>query len=485
MTERNANSAPSGSKASRRPLVIALAVAVLFGALGFAGYRWAQDDALATLVAFTGQPERDIATQQEQWRAAESGDDFMTGDGARTAEESDARFRLLNGATLKLYPSSLVRFERSNAGSVKVDVEVGQADVVSGSGKVTIGSEFGEIVLDANSSVTMTRDGDHLNVGVELGSIQVASRAVKVGESLSLDIGGIVVDVPLPEPEPEPAPIVDEAEQDKEAELEVGDGVSNAELVVAAGDSFVVHDPRPPTSVGFRTGGVCTGPAQVKAGALRTEARGQANLSLSQGQHQYEVRCLDKPDIIAAKGTVRVLRDAGTRKLPTFTPTANVTTDGRRYTVMYQHRLPNVTVSWPTAPQAEAYSLTIDGRTIQTNTPSHTFRSLHRGSHKVSFSAQTTPARQSRTSTVEVVYDVQAPAARVSDPPVGFEAGEEVSISGQALPGWDVSVAGQAVDVDEQRNFTVKTDGREPIPITFSHPSRGTHYYIRRPSKTK
>ncbi len=485
MTERKANSAPSdGKTSSKRPLLIALVVAVLFVVLGVVGYRWAQDDALATLVDFQGQPERDTATELERWQAAHTGDDFMSGDGARTPTASEARFRLLNGATLKLYPASLVRFQRGNVGSVKVDVAVGQADVVSGNGKVTIGSEFGDIVLDANSSITMSRDGDQLNVGVELGSIQLADRAVRAGDSLALQIGGIVVDVVEPAPEPTPEP-ESEPTPEPEPELRVGDGVGSAELVVAAGDTFVVHDPRPPTAIGFRTAGVCDGPARVKAGALQTEAAGQANLSLPPGQHLYEVRCLDKPDVVAAKGSVRVLRDAGTRKLPTFAPTANVTTDGRRYTVMYQHRLPKVTVSWPTAPKAESYSLVIDGRTIQTKSPSYTFSSLRRGSHTVVFGAQTTPARKSRTTTVEVVYDVQAPAARVADPPIGFEPGEEVNISGQALPGWDVSVAGQEVDVDAERNFSVKTDGRETIPIAFSHPTRGTHYYIRRPKQKK
>jgi hypothetical protein len=199
------------------------------------------------------------------------------------------------------------------------------------------------------------------------------------------------------------------------------------------------------------------------------------------GEHNYQIHCLDKPDAVVASGTVRVLQDAGTRQLPTFTPTADVTTDGRRYTVMYQHRLPNVTVKWPTAPAASSYTLRVGSRTITTKSPSHTFTSLARGTHSVVFSAATSPVRQSRQTTIEVVYDTQAPAARVADPPLGFEPGESIKVAGQALPGWNVSVDGKPVDVDTQQNFTTEFSGRSVIPIAFSHPSRGTHYYLRRP----
>ena len=236
----------------------------------------------------------------------------------------------------------------------------------------------------------------------------------------------------------------------------------------------MVHDPSPPTAIGFKLRGSCDGPARLTSGNLRTEAQGQANLRFGPGQHAYEVRCLDKPDEVAAQGTVRVLQDAGTKKLPTFAPTASVATDGRRYTVLYQHRLPTVTVSWPTAPQ-------IGGRSIQTKTPSYTLAALPRGRHTVVFSAASTPVRQSRSTTIEVVYDSQAPAARVSDPPLEFDPSGQVKIRGQALPGWSVSVGDQPLEVDGQNKFSTAVKGDGTIPIAFTHPNRGTHYYLRRP----
>src|SRR5690606_20733339 len=114
------------------------------------------------------------------------------------------------------------------------------------------------------------------------------------------------------------------------------------------------------------------------------------------------------------------------------------------------------------------------------SSPRHTFSSLPRGKHSVVFSAATSPARQSRATTIEVLYDRQAPTARVSSPSLEFADGESVTLSGQALSGWEVSVDGDQVNVDEQQRFSVEVAGRKSIPITFTHPDKGTHYYLRR-----
>jgi hypothetical protein len=473
---------PQGGGLPLRPILIALAIIALFTALGFVGYRLMDHDALATLVELDGETERDTAATMLSWKKAHVGDEFDVGDGARTSANAEAQFKLINGAKLQLNPSSQIRFQRAaGGGPLKVDVDVGAADVRSGTGAVTIGSEFGEIVLDANSAIRLSRDGDRMNVDVELGGIQVSQRKIAAGETVDLELGGIIVDVPPPAPEePEPEPPVEDAGPPPEPELKRGDGVASADLVVKAGESFVVHDPNPPSAIGFAFGDLCDGPARLTAGAQSTEAKKQANLRFVKGKHVYKIYCLDTPKKVVASGQLTVLKDAGTRQLPTFTPTASVTTDGRRYTVMYQHKLPRVTVSWPTAPEAANYTLKIDGRSIQTSAPRHTFGSLRRGKHSIVFSAATEPPRQSRTTTVEVVYDRQAPAARVSNPPLDFSEGDSVTISGQALSGWDVSVDGKTVDVDSQQKFSIDVEGRESIPIAFTHPNKGTHYYLRR-----
>jgi hypothetical protein len=466
----------------RRIAVIAAAVTVLFALLAFVGYRWATNDALATLVDFSGQAERDTKATLEQWQGAAQGDEFSAGDGARTMAGSVAHFRLEGGAKLELKPSSKIRFQRpSKRGQVKVDVDMGEASVESGGGPISIDSEFGAIVLDQNSAVTLSRAGSKMNVSVDLGSISVSDRKVEAGETLDLELGGLVLDVPVAEPtaSTEPTTAATEVAPAPSAELQRGNGVATSDLVVKPGESFVVHDPNPPTAIGFRLSDVCSGPARVTAGGQQTEAVGQANLRFDRGRYSYEVRCLDAPDVVRARGTIKVLHDSGTARLPTFAPTANIATDGRTYTVLYQHRLPKVTIHWPAAPQAEKYTLKIGSRSISTTKPYYTFSSLPKGRHSIVFSAQTTPPRQSRTTNVDVVYDSQAPTARVSESALGDS--DDVRVSGQTLPGWNVSVDGKELDVDSAQRFSVQVSDGQTVPITFSHPGRDTHYYLRRP----
>ena len=121
----------------------------------------------------------------------------------------------------------------------------------------------------------------------------------------------------------------------------------------------------------------------------------------------------------------------------------------------------------------------VGSRRISTSKPSYTFSSLSKGRHSIVFSAQTTPPRQSRNTTVDVVYDSQAPTARVSE--AALDDSDDIRVSGQTLPGWNVSVGGKELDVDSKQKFSVEVRDDETVPITFSHPGRDTHYYLRRP----
>lgn len=460
---------------------IAALVLVLFVGLGWLGFRWAQRSGLAELVSAEGSPERDRASAVGTWIPAHKGDDFYGGDGARTDAIETATFRLFNGARLSLKRSSIVRFQtRAERHALGVTVEVGQADIETKQGVLVIDSEFGPIRILANSRLALRRQGARLGVAVELGSVELGplGRRLEAGERVEVEIGGVVIEKAVstqsaPPPPTEPAaPAV---------LLEQGDGVAVADLIVTAGDTFTVHDPRPPTRVGVQFDKVCRGgPAQLSTRKQKTQAERVARLALGPGRHEYEVRCLDDLARIASSGVIVVLLDAGTRNLPTFAPSANVSTDGRQYTVLYQHRLPSVHVTWPSAPVASSYTLVLDGRSISTKAPAYSLNNLARGTHQLTFSAASTPPRKSRTTTVSVVYDAQAPTARVAIPPGGYDAGAPLDVAGQALPGWTVSVAGKQLEVDGQRRFSARVTPEASLPITFSHPSHGTHYYLRR-----
>lgn len=473
---------------AKKHAVLAALAALFLVALGVLGYRWASDDSLARLVKLSGQPDRDSSASQEHWLPAAVGDRFRNGDGARTSDRDQADFELSNGARVRLQPASKVRFLAAAQGGSRLQVDLGQVDVQSEAKAVRMESEFGELRLDPNSSIHLRRQADRLQVDVEVGRLELGAqkRAVASGQGVQLELGGIELDAPrAPTAAPAPSPPAPEPTAPPSPEpspaLKLGEGTAPADLVVHAGDSFVVHDPEAPPAIGFDLAGVCSGPARLSSEKQSTEAAAQPSLRFALGRHRYQVRCLDRPEAVAAQGTVSVVGDAGTRQLPSFAPTASVVTDGRSYTVMYQYRLPRVTLSWSSAPVAPSYSLEIDGRAIPTRTPSYEVPALGSGTHRVTFSAATQPPRRSRTTTVEVVLDRQAPAARVAAPPLDFAAAPTVGVAGQALPGWQVSVGGEPLALDEQRNFARDVAGNAPIAIAFSHPTHGKHYYLRRP----
>lgn len=259
-----------------------------------------------------------------------------------------------------------------------------------------------------------------------------------------------------------------------------------------AGESFVVHTPSAPVAVGFAFGTKCKDEAQVEVVGGHQQSRGKdsANLSFGVGSKSYAVRCIGPngtPGKIVARGTVQVLVDSGTRKLPPRAPTSNIEADGRTYTIYYQNQLPEVAVRWANAPAQASYQLELDGKPIELSAPEHLFRSgtLKDGKHQLSFLAQ---GRRSRTTTVEVSFDNVAPKASLNTPDDrGFAAGEAVTVEGVALPTWKVSLEGGTIAMSGGDRFSgqVQTSTERPdIAVRLSHPRLGTHYYLRRASGT-
>src|SRR5690606_1764909 len=146
-----------GPLLSKRQKSYALLVALLFLVLGVGRYRWATDRSLATLVDFSGAPERTLQKEAANWPKASKGDNFHDGDGARTPADSEAHFRVVGGSRLRLKPASQIRFVRNHTGkkgTIGLQVEVGEADVRTDEGVLSLDSEFGPILIEANSAVT-------------------------------------------------------------------------------------------------------------------------------------------------------------------------------------------------------------------------------------------------------------------------------------------------------------------------------------------
>lgn len=276
----------------------------------------------------------------------------------------------------------------------------------------------------------------------------------------------------------------------------VGRGPGAAHLVSEAGQSFTIHDPTPPTVVAMESPLECTDGAIVRTGRKHWASRGRRiHVPYGPGHHEYTVHCLSADGPVskpAASGAITVVRDSGVAPIAENAPRTQIATDGRAYTVLYQHRLPIVSVTWPSPPAgAESFTLHVGGaggdRTVQVPAPSHVFPSgaLREGRHTFYFSASTEPPRRSRATTVNIVYDSATPTLSIRNSPSSMPGpGVEVTLAGTAVPGWSVSIDGKPVAVDSAMRFSassvVPRDGRA-VAIRFQHPTKGTHYYLRRP----
>jgi hypothetical protein len=263
-------------------------------------------------------------------------------------------------------------------------------------------------------------------------------------------------------------------------------------LAAAAGESFTVHAARIPLNVGFTIGNQCPGEAVLMLdGKPRARGQGQVAATINGGRHRYSLHCATEGSVATAPattGNVTALRDPATASLPRRAPTSFVEADGKRYTVMYQNLLPKISFSWPGAPAAERYTLHVESNgkpsLFNTRTPEQSFApgALHDGTHTLYFSAP--DGTRSKTTTLEIVYDNAAPKLSLSAPRDGsFAAGTPVKIAGVALPGFQLSVAGGQVELDQQARFTgsaVTSANRPDLALRIEKPGAGVHYYVRR-----
>jgi hypothetical protein len=283
----------------------------------------------------------------------------------------------------------------------------------------------------------------------------------------------------------------EQASLDADGRISVeGRSLDYADFELQTGESVVVHDPSPPTAVRFVFGDACpeTGVLQLH-GASKSFAAGGASVALPMktGSYRYELRCESSGSKVVRHGRVNVLKDRGTRALAVHPPATVLQADGRNYTVLYQNRLPKITLAWPSPPSGGGIQLVheLAGKTatLQLSEPSHTFPSgrLQEGKHLFHFIGG---GKISRQTSLSILFDNAAPAASLNTPAsVQARSGDALTVSGTALPGWDVEIEGQAARRDAQGRFsqaTVMPKERRSVVIRISHPERGTHVYLRR-----
>lgn len=494
-----------------RLLVVCAALAVLL----LAGCK--RDDALAKLEKADGAISRDHAKSVGAWEAASPGAELRLGDGVRSGPAARALLRLFDGSALALEPKTVIRFrDRSRSGKgAKLDVEMGEATLEAAGEAFELELMMGSARIDAHGKVRLTRDDDGTRLEVLIGSARLLSAEetleLRVGDAVDIVKTGIErvpaasasAAAALPPPPvasrtAEPAP---SASSPADASAPAAPGARPAgpnvvDFVAGAGDSFVVHDPKPPTNIAFVHAG-CDGELVLTLDPGKrpreTAGSGRVSAEIGSGSHRYSVACVKPGEPKGARvatGTVVVLADSGSRRLARTAPASVVDTDGRRYTVLYQTLLPSISLHWPNAPAASAYTLRVSSssgsRSLTSGKPSYSFGAgaLAEGDHTFVFEGG--GARSKQTS-VAIRFDNAAPTASISSPADrSFAPGASVVVSGSALPGWTVSSVGKDLTQDAQNRFSAEVSApvaERALVIRFSHPRRGNHYYLRRSAR--
>jgi hypothetical protein len=472
---------------------------------------------VATLRGSAGTVERDHRSSVGAWQAASVGATFVLGDGARTAASSTATLELSGAHKLSLEPNTLVRFlaRPSDPKHAHVALETGEVMLEAGGDTLEVETSLGMLRVEPHARTRLIKQGAQDRLEVTIGSAEIERDGkrweLKVGDAVEISADQPLRKVPASAgsepaqdagaPPTAPAPSASASARipgaGAEAPPAAGSfehGLERVDLSIGAGESPVIHDPRPPTAVGVIASGHCSGstlltvdPGLARAKKLVGEAR--VGVELRGGSHHYTVQCLNDagaPAERVGQGTITVIADAGLRQLAKTAPITNLDVDGRHYTVLYQSLLPKISVKWPNAPTASSYSLSVkspDGtKTVSASTPSYSFASgsLGEGEHVLSFQAGGT---RSHPTSVVVRFDNAAPTASISSPAdASFTPGSNVLVAGTAQPGWVVTVGSETLAQDGQNRFSTQLNapGEEALAIRFTQPRRGVHYYLRR-----
>ncbi|ACY17187.1 hypothetical protein [Haliangium ochraceum] len=432
----------------------------------------------------------------------------IEGRGARVRAPGARNWSALPPGAHVLEPGTAVRLGRrgavalsGGAGQVRIDApgelvvggpEGAMAELRRGAGWLQ--SDSAELRVRVPGGAVMARRGDATSgrTSVDVGKARTRARALRGEAVLSSDAGGRQVLSPG-----------ERGEITRAGDLVGGaDAPTRAELIIAAGESPVLHVAAPPTAVGVDVSEVCAsgegmlevaarpgfaGPLQMSKGAPVAIVR----LGLRPRRHLYRVRCIAEGALaedVAASGSVRVLRDAATRALPRRAPVNTVDADGRRYTVLYQNLLPAISFRWRDSRDSGPYRLHLQpergsAQVLRSDEPRYQAEagSLAEGSYSYYFEG----ARgRSPTSRLSIDFDNAAASAYLRAPAVRAPwTGDTLAIAGAALPGSRVSVAGKALSLDRQGRFSTTLSlpiAGNSVAVRLAHPRMGVHYYLRR-----
>lgn len=481
---------------------------------------------LATLIEAVGSVERGHGGS---YLPVPVGIAFSLGDAVRTGDASRARVKFATGSVLRLGERALVRLLAGQKGNeAALSAEFGEAEIEverDGAGFFYLSTTLGFARLEPGTRVRLRASTQATRYDVLVGRATLLDAtdqtAWGAGEGLEIAIGGARVErykvdvgaaerLAGPDAGAAAAPDARRAEaappaaqtvilEPNQIRASIEHPAPPVDVTVPAGETAVIHEPHGPVAVRITFEQVCaaTGGIVETAGptgsfrrpAQRSTGKTNAVVVLKPGRHRYRVACGDGHGATAG-GTLMLKSDAGTAAIPRTPPRNTIDADGRKYTVLYQNRLPTLTFVWPRAAGTTdcVLHLETDGkeRVFATPGPRHTLPSgaIAEGSHRWWFSTPDGKTTSAQTPLV-VRFDNAAATAQLQSPAEGaFPAEASIEVAGIALEGSTATINGKPLAIDAHGRFHGQADrpgtGDRAIAVRLESPRSGIHYYVRR-----
>jgi hypothetical protein len=487
------------------------ALLVALGAVaGTACHRRPAEGTVATLLEAVGEVQR---SDGAGWVAAPVGHGFVVGDALRTGPGSLARLGFASGSVVRVAENGRIRFvrgtlpARGQPDQPKLAIELGAAEIEQAADDLDVLTVGGAARVRRGTHLRVQADGRTATLEVLVGRAVLLGReraeTLEAGEGLRVEVGGAIVErfrINVGDAVVEPAPTAPEVPAaDQGASPPQPARATRADVTLAAGESAVLHDGKPPLAVRLRFDHLCPGDGVVELGSTRHPQRlpgaGAVVLRLPMDARQYQVRYAGDPrgHKPRAAGVLTLKRDNGNVPLAKRPPSNTIDADGRRYTVLYQTRLPALTLAWTGAPSdAGALALHLEAsgggagtRALPDRRPSQPLPPGALGEGTYTWWYATADGRESPRTTLTIRFDNAAPTAqffRRGAVPAAAPA-RAVLIDGVTVEGAKVSAGGQPLAVDERGRFhgsVPPSDGDDAVAVRLEHPRSGIHYYIRR-----
>ncbi|QQR89482.1 MAG: FecR domain-containing protein [Myxococcales bacterium] len=429
----------------------------------------------------------------------------LKGRAARVRAPGEKSWSTVEPGSIEVVPGSEIKIPRGATVEIR---RAGQFAEVKGLADIVVAPEGGALLKADRGTLSAEATGEAVQVALPGGEM-VALGSGSTGVS-NIEVGGRYSDITVRNGNAQVKG------KDASVDLLGGEKVrlthsgmlevltkipKYADFSMPAGESATVHDTSAPTAIRILFEDKCNGEGMVEVGSNRAFSRllmsspgkGSAIISANPGSLHYRLRCMRSGGTEASKavasGTIRVSRDAGSQQIPKRAPRNTVEADGRKYTVLYQNLLPELSFIWSRAPKGGSYTLRLEpqgsgsSKTVTANAAKYTFDAGEVAEGTYNWWFESKDGKRSATTALSVAFDNAAPAAFLREPSGTIPAGSaSVTVSGAAVDGAKVSVRGTPLQTDSQYRFKgdVGLSGDErSVAIRISQAQYGVHYYLR------